>query len=395
MKKWQKQWLDELDNRVKPLSSEVADAPIMLSTNEQKAKTSKSTKRGIFGAITGALALGLACVMCILLIPGGASATPSYTFALEINPKAVFSVDTDGKITSAVALNEYADTILSNEIAFNAIIGANANDGAQIFVDYAAKLGYLDLSANGAIKLTSTDENKVEEIGGKIENYFKGKGSLVAVVKDNATVEQMCEVIGIDDIVTDAKNIAQKVNDFKPLFGDRKVENKSNEEIEQFFDEKVTEFLQDEQTLATIKTAVENAVTAFKAVVGNNEMFAPIVADLDALVADFTVENLLNTLKNPQIADIFKSAGIKFAQVPQTEEEFKQFHKDMAREEFDKREQEHRDRYQDENRPPINDEDYENHIQDIIGEHGSLEEFWQNRNNPPAPPAPAPDGEDD
>ncbi|MBR2988415.1 MAG: hypothetical protein IKC64_01680 [Clostridia bacterium] len=384
MKKWQKQWISEIDEKVKPLSKEVVDAPIMLSTNQQKTK--KANKRGIFGAITGAVALGLATVTCILLIPGAPSATPAYAFTLEINPKVAFSVNSEGKVTSVVALNEDADTVLANDSVINAIVGVDASDATQIFVDYAAKLGYLDLSIEGAIKLSSTDENKLADIGSKVENYFKGKGSFCAVVKEQLSNEEMREKLGIEETVNNAKEIAEKVNDFTRSFQEREAQHKTPDEIEAMVKEK----LENSEIIDEIEQQFAVAIESVKTFIEQNPALSDLATQLDELVANFSVDGLVELLKNPIIAQMFETAGFEIANVPQNAEEFKDFIEKIEERQFEKREEANRDHYENHERPEIDDEDYERHIQDIINEHGSLDNFWENRNGqtPPQPPVP-------
>lgn len=384
MKKWQRQWISEIDEKVKPLCKEVVDAPIMLSANQQKMK--KASKSGIFGAITGTIALGLATVACILLIPGAPSATPAYAFTLEINPQAVFSVDSEGKVTSVVALNEDADTVLANDSVVDTIIGVDAKEAAQIFVDYSAKLGFLDLSADGAIKLSSTDENKLADIGSKVENYFKAKGSFCAVVKEQLTNEEMSQKLGIEETINNAKEIAKKVNDFTRSFQERKAQHKTPDEIEAMVKEK----LEESEIIDEIKQQFATAIESVKEIIEQIPTFDELLTQFDELVANFSVDGLMQLLKNPVVAQMLETAGLEIASIPQNVEEFKEFIEKIEEKKFEKREEANRNNYEHHQRPEIDDEDYDRYIQDIISEHGSLGNFWETRNgqNPPEPPVP-------
>jgi hypothetical protein len=123
------------------------------------------------------------------------SPSQAYAFSLEINPKVMFSVDGNDKITNVVALNEDADVVLSGDNVIASIKGKQAGEGAKIFVDYCAQLGYLDVSSQGAVKLTSVGDTNIKS---SLEDYFRQKGAFFAVVEEKTSEQNFKQKWNID-----------------------------------------------------------------------------------------------------------------------------------------------------------------------------------------------------
>jgi hypothetical protein len=147
---------------------------------------------------TAALATCTAAVVTLsIILPIALQRTPGTgvpvekapsVLCLEINPKAVFSVDKEGVVTGVVAMNQDADVILADETRINRMEGETAEQAMETFVDYAAKLGYLNLNTQTAIRVSEyNNENasvRAEAVRQKLEAYFVAKGSKILVVQD-------------------------------------------------------------------------------------------------------------------------------------------------------------------------------------------------------------------
>lgn len=112
---------------------------------------------------------------------------------LEINPGVLFLTDKKGNVTGVKSLNSDADVILVDEDVANELEGKPLAESAEIFIDYALKLGFLDYESDkNAIKFTAEkDLPFIEESVTAAENYFRKKGVYSAVIKDITTLETL------------------------------------------------------------------------------------------------------------------------------------------------------------------------------------------------------------
>ncbi|MBQ7924178.1 MAG: hypothetical protein IJ329_02605 [Clostridia bacterium] len=212
MKSWKKRWKDELETMLPALSEEVRSEPILSSQTANQ----KQEKKSLFSRFQSWLALrkkrfyaGVACcaaaviALCVALPFALSTSDAGAALIVEINPRAVFSVDGDGKVTAVVATNADADVILSDRARVEEMQGESVERAVQVFVDYAAKLGYLDLSSQTAVRVSACgDETALTKTGETIENYFLDKGVLVAVLTEDLTTDAFCERAGLAEVET-------------------------------------------------------------------------------------------------------------------------------------------------------------------------------------------------
>ena len=204
MKSWKKRWENELDTIVPALRDDVKNAPIVLSENVKNAAkpnvlerislwVNEHKKRFFAGLATATAAVVAACVV----IPVLGTPQEGGAIVVEINPRAVFSVDKDGIVTAVVATNMDADVILSDEARVNEMTGESVEKATEIFVDYAAQLGYLNLNAQAAIRISGCGEDMTGAIGDALETYFVGKNAYVAVLAEELENADFCNRAGI------------------------------------------------------------------------------------------------------------------------------------------------------------------------------------------------------
>lgn len=189
MKSWKKRWKQELDEMVPPLPAQTRNAKICNSRRRGIVEWFAVRKKRIFAC----LASGLAAALCLCLVlpqlltpidssnsspsnPQTSAPTQSvYTMvAVEINPSVVFCADSRGEVVSVVASNADADVILSDETRLKEMTGKTVERAAEIFVDYAAQLGFLELAQTSAVRVTGcTADTVVSSVRLAIEGYLK------------------------------------------------------------------------------------------------------------------------------------------------------------------------------------------------------------------------------
>lgn len=250
-------WLEELDPLVPELREDVKNAPISVAeqprTEMKKAPSFLDrAKEWFFLHRKRAFACGAACVAAVIalsvtlpfLFKGGPSTQASAeAISLEINPGAVFSVDEKGIVTEVAATNADADVILSDETRVSEIEGKPVAAAVETFIDYAARLGYLDLSAREAIRVTSCLENgRLENVGYALKGYFLEKGAYIAVVTESVSPTRFCERWGIDPATTVAE-VAELVAALPETYAQRMAERRSLKELQAIYQEEVQAYL--------------------------------------------------------------------------------------------------------------------------------------------------------
>lgn len=226
MKSWKSKWKSQLDGIIPELNDEVKNYPLAES-NVEKNKHSlferfnawiRAHKRRFFG---GAATL-LACVLALcFILPSVFNAGSEFAVVLEVNPKVAFSTDKKGKVVSVIALNCDADVILSDEKRTQEMLGKKVENAASVFIDYAAKLGYLDLSEQSAVKVSGFGNDKfLDGVTTSLEKYFCNKGGYFAVVKETLDKRSFCSQIGIESTESATATI-RKLKSFNKLYSER------------------------------------------------------------------------------------------------------------------------------------------------------------------------------
>ena len=131
-------------------------------------------------------------VLCSIIFPimfAPRSGVQSEFLTLDINPSVIF-VTENGKITRTVSNNSDADLILSDGFG-EGLKGKTAQQGVVAFTDRCAKLGYLNLNEQSAVKVGGSREGEALSVQSALTEYFKGKGARIAVAYLNADKESL------------------------------------------------------------------------------------------------------------------------------------------------------------------------------------------------------------
>ena len=237
MKNWKKQWLSEIDKMTPELDSSVLSEPIPASGERKREK-----KRPFAYMLPPVLAT---CAMLILtvsllLIPRGADTDFIMSaVTIEINPKAVFLADKEGNVTDIISMNTDADVILSSDERVGAMLGKPISEAAVCFLDYAARAGYVDLSAPDAIRISAaadTEDEWLSSTAGALKNYFASNNIMAVVVSERLDVESFCQRFDMPRL-SGTRELKEYFDSASELFCQRQMSGKSESEIEESYRE--------------------------------------------------------------------------------------------------------------------------------------------------------------
>ena len=303
-KSWKKQWMDELEERVPALKEDVLNVPIPIKkeTKERQVETvEKTTKKKQRWSLTEKLVSWLeifvakmksnhrilmrtlattvaALLVCLVgvyaFLPNTQSSSVS-VYALDINPRAVFMVNEEGIVTAVAAGNAEADVILASEYRKQAIEGKKIDVAIEKFVDYAARLGYLNLESGDIVRVAACNEkDNTFVIQKKLTNYFCNKGLYVAVLTEQLSVRDFSERVG--ENFTDKSKMVQVLENTPVLYGEREVEGKTVEELKTIYQKKVPQ--------EEVKSTVEELLVNIMDWVTAREESLQAIADLNVMI---------------------------------------------------------------------------------------------------------------
>lgn len=271
MKSWKKRWKEELDAVIPELKDEVQSEPIPVCDRTQVLaftpapepwyKQLIKTPRAIASCVAG-------CVVCVAAVgasvylfqPALPVTAEQEVISVEVNPQAVFAVNNEGIVTAVNAVNQDADVVLAENRDME-MQGKTVQEAVEIFIDYTAKLGYLDLNTQGAVRVTSCVENgRLDEVGDALQNYFMDKGAYVAVAKETVELDAFCQRVNMEvcDSVQALKSSVERIPALTFL---RETEGKTEEELQEIYTENVPfEEVKGifSSTLSVVKTRIED-----------------------------------------------------------------------------------------------------------------------------------------
>lgn len=265
MKSWKKSWLKELDSITPKLSDEVKDAPIpargetAVNDGGVAVKARYNSKTLIITA--AAILLCLAIVGLAVFLPKKPSAS---VFTVEINPTVNFVTDGSGTVTGVMAVNGDADVILSAEEVYQGLLGKKIDEAVTLYVDYAARLGYLDISKDGAaVRISGCKDSRPDkllaDVNDALQGYFTKKGVYAVAITEAVDLAEyklrsgMAEVGSLTDMV-------KFVTDSKTLTLQRNSENMSTAQLQSSYKELVGDY--DDFMLSNIKDNVNKIVNS-------------------------------------------------------------------------------------------------------------------------------------
>lgn len=232
MNSWKERWLKELDAKIPVLDESVKNAPIEVKTQEKPSFSQwfAAYKKQFVTCVAGSLAAVVAFSVGLPLLN---ATEKGAVISLEINPRAVFSVNADGKVDAILAGNKEADVILSGGRS-EQMIGKTIEQTTQIFVDYAARLGYLNLSStdkSAAVRVSGCGDAQVlNSVGESLETYFCDKGAYAAVIKEKVSEKELCNRAGIQE-QTKMDKLTQQIAQMPTLYVEREADSDEKKDL--------------------------------------------------------------------------------------------------------------------------------------------------------------------
>lgn len=226
MKSWKRRLKSELD-ALAPSVEKVCGENV----NPEKRRGFFAERKNLAYAFSCVAALAvIAIVLCVCLIPGvsdSPSVDKSACFAVEINPKAIFTADSDGNTENIVSLNGDADVVLGDgqNSLRSRLLGKPINEAIVSYIDEAAKLGFIELDTLSAIKISASDDesDSLSSVKTDAENYFKSKGFSTLVADDKITAAEMLSLCGEKD-----GDLYSFLNSASYLYAERAAEDSSD-----------------------------------------------------------------------------------------------------------------------------------------------------------------------
>lgn len=246
MKSWKRRWKEELNGIVPALRADVKNAPVPVAdtASENGGHTAVLARRPkLIAAAAVALAALCALVACLCtLLP---SKDGVFVFSIEINPAIGLVADKKGTVTDVVSCNSDADVILAAEGVRENIVGKSVGDAAASYADYAARLGYLNLSAAGsAVRVSvcgSVDSSDVlNGARSALENYFTDNGVYAVVVAESVGIEEISVRCGIS-AAESPQALAELLGSMKILCTERQAETMTFEQLQALYENDVIE----------------------------------------------------------------------------------------------------------------------------------------------------------
>lgn len=226
MKSWKKRLKDELNASAPALREEVLNAPLICAPENAQPKVVRAKKWSIFAGSGMAAALAIVfVVMGVLGVFSPVQQPDNYVFALDINPSVSFITDNNGVVLEVKSLNADADVIVSNSEIIAEVKNKPLSQAIVTYTDYAAKLGYLDVSApQTAVRLSAsseTDEQLLSDVSFSLSNYFKQNGIFAAVVQDVVQAKELGARLGVD--ASSLEKLTAKLKDTSDCFAERNI----------------------------------------------------------------------------------------------------------------------------------------------------------------------------
>lgn len=358
----------ELDKKVPELNANIRDAAIPESVGERE---KRAAWRFDFNILKSRPLV--ACVMALLIISvaifpimNALSADPAYASAVtvEVNPRVTFILDGEGKVSAVRAANSDADLIVSRPDFVAAVIGADAESAVWQFVDLTARLGFLDVSGEGAVKLSGFGpdgtEGLISDIREGLYARLRDDGIFAVIVDEIINEEKFAELNGI--AASAADTILNSLGRFEALFGERGISSLSPEELSLRYESTVDR----ESIRDRLYASLEGS-----GILGISEALIPDTDDSEFFVGLISLIEFLDAL-GADTADL-----TDLISPPSTRDEYITKYSGSLTDRYEKRLNDTLPSYGSD-RESIDKSAYDTRLDEIISEYGSLLEYWNN-----------------
>ena len=381
MKSFKNRWEEELNAKIPALRADILEEPIPRCETMEELETAPAYKKPWYDWIffspkrlvpaLATCALGLITIGVSLYFafrPDAPVEMKAGVISVEVNPQALFSFDEEGMVTAVVAANEDADVVLSENRAME-MTGKTVEEAVAIFVDYTAKTGFLDLSTFDAVRISSCEEDgRLEKVGKSLKEYFLSKNAYVAVAEETMSLSAFCERANIE-IRNTVEELKSSVERIPALLFEREAEEKTEEELLENYRQVVP--------MQGIKEMLNLSITS--KLDKMNELEGFIVQTLQDIVLNYTMDAFIRNY--PLFKGALNRIGVdgeifsQWYELPQTVEEYYEKVRAYKKARFETMIEGNILSYEKENEA-ITEKDYNDFIQRIIDEYGSLSSYY-------------------
>ena len=295
----------------------------------------------------------------------------------------------------------------------------------------------MDITAQGAVKLTSVGETNIKS---SLESYFKQKGVLFAVVEEQTSEQSFKQKWDLGDA-----SLSDAIGQMDTLFVQRDIDGKNEEQLKTHFkdklnDNEVSEFLYDsldkaidvvsEKSSDTLALVLQNYLIMTSPynpllmldywTVKNSDVncyydeFNDLMKDMESLLSryenkynesinsldeltalslrysqdnvdkltaifnGFSIDNFIREVD--ALSDVLEGIGVDFSfatSLPENEEEYIQKTSERLNGQFHSKKDKNKQKYETD-RNVVSQNDYDDFISSIKSEYGSLEKYWEN-----------------
>ena len=166
MKSWKKRLKSELD-------AIVPAQPANVRCDRAKSSSANTFSRRPALWISAVAAVLVLAVVLPFVLPVGQTASACVT--VELNPKVAF-VTEKGVVSDSVALNEDADIVLNYDRLYEKILGLPIDEAVTLFVDYSARLGFVDMDDVATLRVSGGDGESLATVANSLNDYCQKKG---------------------------------------------------------------------------------------------------------------------------------------------------------------------------------------------------------------------------
>ena len=261
MRGWIGRWKKELDSAIPPLRDDILSEEIQGAERNDNPRVRR--KPLIYGLSSiGALA---ACVLIAVAVIFGYTPPENDSFTVsavtvEINPGVTFATDENGLISNIIALNADADVLLSGGELKEILIGKPMNNALTLWVEYAARAGFIDLDQPDVIRISATGDCKKEWLSlsaSEIEAFFDSHNIGTLVISELIDVESFSERFGIDNIDGE-DSLSLWINNSVGSFTEREAQLLSGDELESIYRDRFVDKIFKDEITSSINSYVSD-----------------------------------------------------------------------------------------------------------------------------------------
>ncbi len=369
---WQIAWEREIDAKTPALSEYVKNEP--LPTVEKRrggvAAFLAALSSRKLAAAAGVLAMLIITVTLVIFLRPDDPTVPTppdfsnTVMAVEINPGVLMSTDKDGRVSSVVALNEDADTVMSLEEFSGEVIGKPMPEAIKAYTDLCARLGFISYSGD-AVRLSGTSEAELSDAANALSAYFKDSGIFAVVATQSKGEAELGAAYGIDT----EGGLYSAVSQMQSYYTKRRDAGKELPELIDEYEADILEYVE-----IYIKEEIEKRLSGLDGYYAQimEALLAELARNAEQLKA--VIESLEGLLDENVLPDVLDD----FVALPSSQEEYF-----LKLDEYIKfRSGELKSRFAEEYgavREKIKDSDYEDYIEEIIASYGSLNSYFESQ----------------